>query len=123
MPDPAKLIPIYDETAAIACTISNVEIPERVAVLERMRIAMTALERTANGLLLHFPDEPAIRADLATFVVDEKRCCQFWGFIVDDEPGGVTLRWDGPPTVDPLLDQIAVFFTTNAPISVLEGLL
>lgn len=123
MPDRPKLIPLYDDAAAIACTITNAEIPERVALLERMRTAMTALDRTTDGLLLHFPDEPDVRAHLAAFVVDEKRCCQFWGFEVTDEPAGVALRWDGPPAADTLLDQLQTFFTTDAPISTLEGIL
>jgi hypothetical protein len=122
MPEP-NVIPIYDATAPIACTISNAEIPERVELIERMRTAMTALERTPTGLLLHFPDSDAVRADLATFTVDEKRCCQFWGFDVTDEPSGVALRWDGPPAVDDFLDQIETFLTTDAPISLLDGLL
>lgn len=45
MPEP-KLIPIYDATAAIACTITNTEIPERIALIERMRTAMTTIDRT-----------------------------------------------------------------------------
>ena len=88
-----------------------------------MRAALTTIDRTPTGLRLHFPDEPSIRADLATFVVDEKRCCQFWGFDVVTEPGHVALRWDGPPAVNGLLDQLQVFFASDAPISTLEGLL
>jgi hypothetical protein len=79
MPEP-KLIPIYDATAAIASTITNTEIPERIALIERMRTAMTTIDRTPTGLLLHFPNQPDVRADLGAFAVDEKRCCQFWGF-------------------------------------------
>lgn len=122
MPEP-KLIPIYDDTAPVACTIGDAEIPERIALIERMRAAMTALDRTPTGLLLHFPDDDAVRADLATFAVDEKRCCQFWGFAITEEPSGVALRWDGPPAVDDLLDQLETFFTTDAPLAALDGLL
>ena len=118
-----KLIPIYDDTAPIACTISNAEIPERIELIERMRAAMTSIDRTPTGLLLHFPGDDAIRADLADFAVDEKRCCQFWGFAVTDEPAGVALRWDGPPAVDDLLDRLETFFTTGAPLTALDGLL
>lgn len=122
MPDP-KLIPIYDESAPIACTISNDEIPERIELIERMRSAMPGIERTATGLLLHFPDQPAVRTDLAAFAVDEKRCCQFWGFDIVDEAAGVALRWDGPPAAEALLARLETFLTTDAPISVLDGLL
>jgi hypothetical protein len=116
-------IPIYDDTAPIACTITNTEVPERVDIVERMRSAVTAIERTPTGLLLRFPDTPDVRTDLATFVVDEKRCCQFWGFDVIDSVDSVALRWDGPPAVDRLLDELQTFFTSDAPVSTLEGLL
>lgn len=122
MPEP-KLIPIYDDAAPIACTITNAEIPERIELIDRMRTAMTAIDRTPTGLLFHFPDSDAVRADLATFAVDEKRCCQFWGFATTDEPSGIALRWDGPPAVDDLLDRLETFFTTDAPLSALDGLL
>lgn len=116
-------IPIHDVTAPIACTITSDEIPERVAIIERMRAALADMTRTPDGLLLHFPDEPAVRADLATFTVDEKRCCQFWSFDLIEEASGVALRWDGPPAVDSLLDQLHRYFSSDAPISSLEGLL
>lgn len=122
MPEP-KLIPIYDVTAPIACTITNAEVPARIALLERLRGAMIAVDRTSTGLLLHFPDDDAVRADLSTFAADEKRCCQFWGFDIIDEPTGVALRWDGPPAVDDVLDRLETFLTTDAPISTLDGLL
>jgi hypothetical protein len=120
MPEP-KLIPIYDDTAPIACTLTGDEVPERLALFERLRAEMTTIDRTPTGLLLHFPADA--RADLATFAVDEKQCCQFWGFAVVDEPGGLALRWDGPPAVDDLLDRLHDFFTSNAPLTALDGLL
>lgn len=122
MPEP-KRIPIYDETASIACTITDAEIPERLELIERLRAAMTSVERTPTGLLLHFPEEPVVRADLDRFAIDEKRCCAFWEFAVVDEHRGVALRWDGPRAAEDLLAQLEVFFTTDAPISVLDGLL
>ena len=118
-----KLIPIYDDTAPIACTISDVEIPERLELIERMRDALTTIARTADGLLLQFPDRADIRADLATFVVDEKRCCQFWGFEIVAQRNGVALRWDGPPAANELLDTLHTYFTSDDPVSILDGLL
>ena len=84
---------------------------------------MTSVERTADGLVLHFPDHPGVRADLTTFVVDEKRCCEFWGFEILDRPDGVGLRWDGPPAASELLNELHTFFESGGPISLLQGLL
>jgi hypothetical protein len=118
-----KLIPIYDASAPIACTISDAEIPGRIELIERMRAAMRSIDRTPTGLLLHFPDRPDVRADLASFATDEARCCRFWGFDIAEEPSGVTLRWDGPPSVDELLDRLQTFFSSDVPASLLDGLL
>ena len=73
-------IPIYDATAPIACTIGTDEIPDRIELVERIRAKLTTVERTPDGLLLHLPATPSNRADLERFAIDEKRCCQFWGF-------------------------------------------
>ena len=117
-----KLIPIHDETAPIACTISEADIPERLALLERLRTAHTSLERTEAGLQLHFPLDDGVDADVGSFAVDEKRCCQFWGFEIL-ETDGLVLRWDGPAGVSAALDQIAAWFAGNEPGDVLRGLL
>ena len=118
-----KRIPIYDATAPIACTIGADEIPERIELLERVRAELHAIERTTTGLLLHFSDEPAVRADLERFARDEKRCCRFWGFEVLTAADGVALRWDGPPLAEDLLAKVEHFFRTDEPISILNGIL
>jgi hypothetical protein len=48
-----------------------------------MRAAMTRFERTPHGLLLHFPARTDIDTELRKFAIDEKGCCQFWGFAID----------------------------------------
>jgi hypothetical protein len=118
-----KLIPLYDETAPIACTISADEIPARVAIIERMRDRLERLERTEHGLLLHFPPgDRDLEADLHRFAVDEKRCCEFWGFdvITDDR---LALRWDAPPTAAELIDRLEEFFRGDVAALDLAGLL
>lgn len=118
-----KRIPIYDDTAPIACTITTDEIPGRVELIERMRTNLRQLERTEHGLLLHFPPRPDVEADLRRFVVDEKRCCEFWGFdIVAGEPG-ITLRWDGPPSASEIIARLAAFFEGDEPGLDLAGVL
>ena len=117
-----KLIPIYDETAPIACTITTEEIPGRVELVERMRHNLSCLERTDHGLLLHFPVRDDIEADLRRFAVDEKRCCEFWGFDVA-RGEDLTFRWDAPPTAAELVDRLEAFFLSDESALDLAGLL
>lgn len=117
-----KLIPLYDDTAPIACTISSDEIPGRVEIIERMRTNLDRLERTEHGLLLHFPARSDIEADLRRFAVDEKRCCEFWGFdIITND--GLALRWNGPPKAAEILDRLEEFFNGDEPALDLAGVL
>ena len=118
-----RIIPIYDDTAPVACTISDAEVPERVALLERLRSALTDVEATEHGLLLRLLDDDAVEADARTFAVDEKRCCQFWGFGVERTTGAVTLRWDAPPSARDLLDQLEAWLRGHDSPDALRGLL
>ena len=118
-----KPIPIYDETATISCTLQPHEVPGRIATVERMRATLDGVERTDDGLLLHFPTRADIEADLRQFVIDEKRCCQFWGFEVVAGDERLTLRWDGPPSARELVDRLEEFFTGDGPADFLAGLL
>jgi hypothetical protein len=121
--DPLRSIPIYDATAPISCTASSDEIPRRLELVERMRTTLTRIERTEHGMLLHFPNRPEIEADLRRFAVDEKRCCQFWGFEVRSEPAGLTLRWDAPPALDAVIDDLVSALEGDEPITAFSGLL
>ena len=118
-----RLLPLYDDSAAIACTIRSDEIPDRIAIVERMRAAMTSIERTETGLLLEFPRDAAIEADVRRFAVDEKRCCQFWGFAVLDGDHTIALRWDGPPTAAELLDRLDSLLRSDDPVESVQGFL
>ncbi len=118
-----KLIPIYDDTAAVACTIGKAEVPGRIDLIERMRTNLSSVERTEFGLLLHFPRSPEVDADLHQFAIDEKRCCEFWGFAITDAADDLTLRWDGPPAAHELIDRLKDYFEGNEPLTDLAGLL
>jgi hypothetical protein len=118
-----KQIPIYDATAPIACTIGSDEIPDRIALVERLRERLDRIERTEQGLLLHYAVDPEVEADLRRFAVDEKRCCAFWGFEVEAGAGALSLRWDGPPNAADLLDQLLGYFEGATPLSAITGLL
>jgi hypothetical protein len=116
-------VPIYDATAPVTCTASSDELPVRIEQIERMRAAMSRLERTADGLLLHFPDRPDVDAELRRFTVDEKGCCQFWGFAIQASDGELTLRWDGPPDTNDFMDRLQDFFEGTDPLTADSGLL
>jgi hypothetical protein len=118
-----KLIPIYDDTAPITCTAASDGIPVRIEQIERLRSHHTRLERTEHGLLLHFPDQPDVRTELEQFTVEEKGCCAFWGFAIDADGDDLTLRWDGPPTVDELMGRLVAFFASDEPLTANSGLL
>ena len=119
-----KRIPLYDETAPIACTLSDDEIPARLELFGRLRTELRGLDRTEHGLLLRFPSRPDLAAVLRGFAVDEKRCCSFWGFEVIDDGGDLALRWDGPPAAAEILDRLAAFFTGDGDLAPdLAGLL
>jgi hypothetical protein len=118
-----KLIPLYDASADIACSIDRAEVPGRIALIERLRSASTAIDRTEHGLLLHFPVVETIESDVRTFAVDEKACCSFWGFDVDASSEEITLQWDAPPTAAELIDRLHQFFLSDEPLTALDGLL
>jgi hypothetical protein len=115
--------PIYDDTAEITCTAAQGEVSVRIEQLERMRSEVRRIERTPHGLLLHFDVRSETEADLHRFAIDEKGCCQFWGFAVETGDGDLTLRWDGPPAVEEFMDRLFSWFQSDAPLSAESGLL
>jgi hypothetical protein len=114
-------VPI-DLTAPIACTASRDEIPGRLAQVGHMRDRLRSVDRTEVGLVLHFEPDADLRRHLERFVADEKGCCRFWGFEISDD-AGLTLRWDGPADVQPLLDELLRYFEGDGPLTALAGLL
>lgn len=117
-----KLIPLHDESAAIACTISDAEVPERIELFERMRSNLRGIRRGEHGLLLDFDNRPEVEHDVRLFAVDEKRCCSFWDFEVSTGDA-LTLRWDAPPDAAPILDRLLTWFEGDEALTTLSGLL
>ena len=96
---------------------------ERIDLVERMRLNLAQIDRTSDGLLLHYAPSPEVEADLHQFALDEKRCCQFWGFEVVSSESEVTLRWEGPPTAGDLIDRLYDYFQGSEPLTRISGLL
>ena len=118
-----KSIPIYDATAPVACTAASDEIPVRINQIAELRDSLARVERTEDGLLLHFPNRDDIEARVRRFTVDEKGCCQFWGFEVDTVGDDLILRWEGPPDVSEFMDELHAFFESDQPLTTFSGLL
>lgn len=110
-------IPIYDDTAPITCTANGDELATRIEEIEALRTRHDRVDRTEHGLLLHFPVDADLEADLRRFAVDEKGCCQFWGFAVDATGTELVLRWDGPPAVDELMTRLHAYFEGDEPLT------
>lgn len=115
-------IPI-DLAAPIACTATSSEISKRVQQLDRLRDQLTSIERTPEGLLLRFKGDRELEAHLEQFVLDEKGCCQFWGFDLATTATDLILRWDGPPDVQPLMDELEGYLRSDEPLTAIAGLL
>jgi hypothetical protein len=116
-------LPIYDATAPIVCTVDGDEATERLALLERLRARLEAIDRTEHGLLLRFPADPDVEADVRRFAADEKGCCRFWGFAVSAADDELTLRWDAPPAAEDILASVEAGLRGDAPLADLGGLL
>ena len=88
-----------------------------------MRTNLRAVYRTRDGLLLRFAATAGNEADVRRFAIDEKRCCQFWGFAVGVDNDELILRWDAPPAAGEIIDQLHRYLTGTEPMDALTGLL
>jgi hypothetical protein len=118
-----KRLPLYDESADIACTITADEIPRRIELVQKMRSAMSGLERTEHGIILSFAPAAETEAVVKRFVVDESRCCRFWGFAIEASSSELSLRWDAPPAAQEIVDRLVAFFEGDEPPSAFGELL
>ena len=109
MSDDRKLIPLYDATAPIVCTLTAGEVQERRELLGWLRANVSAVGRTEHGMLLHFPAEEDVGEQLRHFARVEKQCCAFWGFAVQREGSQTTLRWDAPPAAGELVERLLAY--------------
>ena len=115
--------PIYDPNTPIVCTLNHHDLDERFQLLDTMRSALTVVERSPHGLILRFPPDPKIAADVRRFAADEKQCCRFWGFDVTATATHTTLRWDGPPDSSAILDDIQRYLEGDESVDAFAGLL
>ncbi len=113
--------PLYDANQPIACTIDASDIAAHIEMIERIRHHLARIERTPHGVVLDLPPTPANIADLQQFAADEKRCCAFWGFDLDQDTDTVRLRWDGPSDTATFMDHLVDYLEGRLPIGALFG--
>ena len=116
------LIPLYDATAPIVCTLTAGEVQERRELLGWLRANLSVVDRTEHGMLLHFPAGDDVDEQLRHFAQVEKQCCAFWGFAVQRDQGTTTLRWDAPPAAGDLVERLLAYLRGD-PGADLTGLL
>lgn len=115
-------IPI-DLDAPVACTASRADLTARIDQVEHLRDRLRSIDRTPDGLLLHFDPDAQLEQRLERFVADEKGCCQFWGFEIGSSVDALTLGWDGPADVQAFLDELLRYFRSDEPLTAFSGLL
>ena len=99
-------LPIYDATAPIVCSLDEGQREERLALIARLRDELEQVDRTEHGMLLRFPSDRDLDAEIQHFAQVEKACCGFWGFDVQRAGSRTTLRWDAPPAADDLVELL-----------------
>lgn len=78
------------------CTLDPSDVPARRAQGEEMVRRLRTWARLEDGLELAFDASAAAERLVREFVRDEKRCCGFFTFEIDRDPGGVVLRMTAP---------------------------
>ncbi len=79
------------ENLPIACDLTAIPLAEReqhVTVGLQLFQKAEQLQELPNGYAFRFANEPGMFMALANFVENERRCCQFFAFVIELEPGG-----------------------------------
>lgn len=85
------------EELPIACTLTGVEYPRRLAEMSALgAAALLDSELTTSRALLRFSTGPGTRSRIDAIVEAEARCCAFLEMTVTDEPGSIVLTIEGP---------------------------
>ena len=82
----------------IACTLSSVELPERLAWIRQVT-TQALLAHRLDGTTLHLIYKCEARAALERLVAGERQCCGFLRFDLRDRQGDVELTIEAPEEV------------------------
>ena len=93
---------------AFACDMtvfSNEERQHHLAMIRQVFGAALGLRELGDGYAFRFDSDDRMLMLLAEFVSGERRCCPFFGFRIEVEPGGgpAWLSLTGPDGVKPFI--------------------
>jgi hypothetical protein len=80
-----------NENLPIACDLTAIPVAvrqEHFAAVPIIFQAVQEVKELTNGYTFRFANEPGMFMALAHFVENERRCCSFFGFALEIEPGG-----------------------------------
>jgi hypothetical protein len=97
----------------IACSLTGADRDERSRWLERLRARSTSARRTPSGMLVRFPAEDELEADLRALARAEAECCPFLRISVTRGRESLELAVGGPPDARALIDELLVSFSSR----------
>lgn len=83
-----------EPTASFACDMSALAPGERqqhIATIKAVFGAVREIRERSDGYAFRLASEEPILLQVAAFVAKEQRCCPFFGFSIEVEPGGRAL--------------------------------
>jgi hypothetical protein len=97
-----------ENISPFACDMSALapeERPRHLAVLSRLFGLVQGIDDLPNGYAFLLADGPNVLLDVAEFISRERLCCPFFGFSLDVEPqgGSVRLHLTGRDGVKPFI--------------------
>jgi len=93
----------------IACSLSDSELPRRLAEMADVGSANLVAVQTEDGRAeLRFAVE--VRERLAALVAAETECCAFLQLELDEQPDALLLTIDAPAGGEPILEELIAAF-------------
>ena len=106
-----------DPAAEIACTLPILEMGGRLVSLQELiggSLLETARTDHALRIVIDRDGRSSLYADAVAWATDEKACCAFLGFSVEEAEGRVTLEIAAPAGAEGTLDGIDVLVRAAA---------
>ena len=87
-----------------ACTLTTVELPDRIEQLDTLNENLLSRERNGQQVRLRFAASAA--STVEAFVRDESRCCSFYEFNLERTTDAVELWVVAPSEAEELLTSL-----------------